>query len=419
MNRLVKLFKPYLVFLTIIVLFAIPVFGGCSSSPRSTSILTTTTAKPESDVVVAWEKTFGGAGEEIAACVSPTLDGGYVITGATSPTLKEADRDIWIVKTDADGNKTWDKTYGGTAEDLGMSALQTRDGGYIIGAMSNSFGSGDLSIWVIWLIKIDASGDKVWDKTISGARSALIDSMMLTSDDGYLISGVTSSDLYKTSDGFVVKTDGQGNEVWSLTLGGPLYDHIWASNPTPDGGYIGAGGTDSSDNGSVWLIKIDGNGTKTWDKTFLRESSYDFGFLASQTNDRGYIVAGTGSTAASKADFWLIKTGAEGNKLWDRAFGGTNDEMLASAKHTLDDGCIMAGNTMSFGAGGRDAWLVKADSSGNKLWEKIFGGAGDDYATSACQTSDGAYIITGYTNSFGNGGNDFWMVKLSPLYDFQ
>jgi hypothetical protein len=413
--------------LTILIIAMSLIFVSCQSKPanapslestqqeQKTSVTSTPTVTltPETEPAIAWSKTFGGEGEEIAACVSPTSDGGYIITGAASPNLTEADRDVWLIKTDADGNKIWDKTYGGTAEDLGMSVKQTRDGGYIVGALSNSFGAGDSSIWLIWLIKTDANGNKVWDKTFSGTHLALIDSMTVTSDGSYVISGATSSDFGKTSDGFVIKTDDQGNELWSLTLGGPFYDHIWATNPTLDGGYISAGGTDSSDHGDVWLVKIDKNGTKTWEQTFLREKETDYGFLANQTDDGGYIVASTGSSEASKGDFWLIKTDAEGKKLWDKSFGGTDSEDLASAQHTPDDGCIMAGNTMSFGAGGRDAWLVKVDSSGNKLWEKVLGGAGDDYATSVCQTSDGGYIVAGYTGSFGSGGNDFWLIKLS------
>jgi hypothetical protein len=362
---------------------------------------------------VVWEKTYGGAGDDMGAYVSQTSDGGYIITGATSPSTAEADRDIWLIKTDAAGNEIWDKTFGGEAEDVGMSVLPTPDGGYLIGGLTDSFSNGDASIWLIWLIKTDASGNKVWDKTFGGTRVALVSSMMLAPDGGYILTGATGSDFQVSSDALVIKTDSEGNQLWSQTYGGADYDHAWSSQPTPDGGYIIIGGTDSFGHGDIWLIKTDANGNELWNKAY-EGGGDDYGFMVTPTDDGGYILAGTGSSGAGKKDFWLIKTDALGNKIWDKSYGGENDDDLGAAQQTPDGGYILAGTTSSFGAGGKDAWLVRTDADGNKLWEKTLGGAGDDYATNAVfETANGDYIMIGYTNSSGAGGNDVWLVKLS------
>jgi hypothetical protein len=416
MNRLVKLFKPYLVFLTIIVLFAIPVFGGCSSSPRSTSILTTTTAKPESDVVVAWEKTYGSPGDDMGTYAYPTSDGGYIVVGATSSSAAEADRDVWLLKLDENGGIVWEKTFGGQREDVGFTVLPTSDGGYIINGLTNSSVDVDNSIWLIWVIKTDSEGNKVWDKTISGTKSAIGNSMVPVPGGGYVISGATGLDFSKSSDGLAVKINDQGDIVWSQTYGGDDFDHIWSFTPISDAGYIGIGGTDSFGHGDLWLIKIDGGGKELWNKAYEGQGD-DYGFAVMLANDGGYVLAGTGSPNSAKKDLWLIKTDIQGNIVWENIFSGAEDDDLNAAHQTLDGGYILTGTTSSFGAGGKDAWLVRTDGTGNKLWDITIGGVGDDFATtSVYKTGDGGYIFTGYSNSSGAGGNDLWVVKLTPVY---
>jgi hypothetical protein len=151
-----------------------------------------------------------------------------------------------------------------------------------------------------------------------------------------------------------------------------------------------------------------------WDKTFGGTSSDD-GESVRQTSDGGYVIAGfTESYGAGGEDVWLIKTDSDGNKVWDKTFGGASDDAGWSVQQTSDSGYVIAGSTSSYGAGEWDAWLIKTDSNGNKVWDKTFGGTSDDDGISVRQTSDGGYVIAGATVSYGAGGEDVWLITLGP-----
>ena len=200
---------------------------------------------------------------------------------------------------------------------------------------------------------------------------------------------------------------------WEKTFGGSAWDGAESVQQTTDDGYIIAGTTESygAGGGDVYLIKTDASGNTEWEKTF-GSSAWDGAYSAQQTTDGGYIVAGgTESYGAGGADVYLIKTDASGNKEWEKTFGGSDYDEAYSVQQTTDDGYIIAGYICSGSAGPGDFYLVKTDASGNTEWEKTFGGSSDEYALSVVQTTDGGYIMAGATASYGAGNYDGYLIK--------
>ncbi len=206
----------------------------------------------------------------------------------------------------------------------------------------------------------------------------------------------------------------QACQSWSRTFGGSENDLAYSVQQTSDGGYILFGTTLSygAGNYDFWLIKTDAEGNKEWERTF-GGSDWDGGTSVQQTSDGGYILLG-GSYGAGDGDFWLIKTDAQGNKQWERTFGGSDIDWGWSVRQITDGGYILLGYTESYGTGKEDFWLIRTDAYGNKEWDRTFGGSESDWGYSVQQTEDGGYILLGCTSSYGAGGLDFWLIKYCP-----
>ena len=378
-----------------------------------------------------WNRTYGGSSDDVGTYGQQTKDGGYIITGYTSSygadapfswLIKVQHRgDLWLIKTDAEGQKEWDRTYGGLGKDLGFFVQQTKDEGYIIVGGKKSFwiiGSYDL-----WIIKTDAKGNVLWDRTFGGSGEDLGFSVQQTNDDGYIIAGYTSFTNGKKA--WIIKIDSQGNKQLDMATG--RADSEAASiGLTKDGGYIITGYTPSSGSGKedVWLIKTNSKLHWDWLKTFGGPNR-DLGLSVQETEDGGYIIAGlTESFGAGKGDVWLINTDPKGDREWDRTFGGSNFDSGASVQQTRDGGYIVTGyNTTTIDNVGSYSrlfnsdnigrvWLIKTDSEGIELWNETFGGTRNDWGNSVQETRDGGYIITGVTESYGAGKEDVWLIKV-------
>jgi predicted secreted protein len=237
--------------------------------------------------------------------------------------------------------------------------------------------------------------------------------MIQTIDGGYALAGYTSSYGPGIPNFWFAKTDSAGNMQWSRTYGGTGSDIARDLTQTSDGGYALAGSTTSFGAGGVdfWLVKTDATGNTQWSKTYGGTGS-DYAWSMVQTIDGGYALAGdTNSFGAGGSDFWLVKANATGTMQWSRTYGGTGIDVARDVIQTIDGGYALAGYTWSLGAGMADFWLVKTDASGIVEWNKTYGETADDAAYSMVQTIDGGYALAGDTYSFGAGGVDFWLVK--------
>jgi hypothetical protein len=358
-----------------------------------------------------WAKSYGGSDFENALSIQQTSDGGYIVAGSTD-SFGAGNGDAWVLKLDETGDVLWQKTYGGTNHDYTQSIQQTSDGGYIVAGSTYSFGAGNGDIWVL---KLDETGNVLWQKTYGGTNQDYTQSIQQTSDGGYIAAGVTYSFGSGDRDTWVLKLDDTGDVQWQKTYGGTNFDLANSIQQTSDGGYIVAGSTYSfGADGDAWVLKLDDTGDVQWQKTYGGANS-DVANSIQQTSDGGYIVAGsTYSFGAGNGDIWVLKLDETGNVLWQKTYGGANYDMAKSIQQTLDGGYIAAGYTESFGAGYDDAWVLKLDETGNVLWQKTYGGTQDEEAKFIQQTSDGGYIVAGWIFSFFNTiyESDFWVLKL-------
>lgn len=362
-----------------------------------------------------WSRTFGSSCDEWAWSVRQTADGGYVLLGDSNLFAPEATPcHFWLVKTDTNGDEEWSRNYGGRDFEYASSVRQTTDGGYILAGLTYSYsvGSGNA-----WLVKVTASGDSVWSRVYSGYASDA-SSVEQTTDGGYVFSGTTRLSENSSTESYLVKTDATGNAQWTRTFGGSYAEEGYSVVQTTDGGYILAGYTNSFGAGGsdFYLVKTDANGDSLWTRTFGGSYS-DFAFSVQQTTDGGYIIAGDWNYWGEGGDtcrIYLVKTDASGDTEWARTFGHGVGNFAYSVQQTTDGGYIVAGWTWPVGSNGYDFYLMKTDVTGNELWTRTFGGWADDRAYSVEQTTDGGYILAGFTTSFGAGGKDFWLVKTGP-----
>lgn len=352
-----------------------------------------------------WMRTYGGTRNDIGYCVQQTDDGGYVVVGGTKSYGQGSD-DVWLVKTDSLGDVLWTNTFGGADLDCGHSVRQTSVGGYIIAGWTHSYGAGSSDVW---LIRTDALGDRLWAKTFGGTEYDCGYSVQQTADGGFIVAGCTGSYGAGLRDLWLIKTDSAGDTLWTKTHGGTSTEVAYSVQQTWDGGYAATGYVYNRDY-DLWLLRTDSLGNALWARTF-DIGYYDMGRCVRQTSDGGFIVAGwTGFT-----DVLLVKTDAYGNSLWTKVFGGAYYDNGYSVQQTLDGGYILTGSTYSFGPGSDDVWLIKTDSLGDTIWTKTFGGPAQEWGYSVQQTTNGGYIVAGQTHSYGAGWGDVWLIKTDSL----
>ena len=343
-----------------------------------------------------WSTTFGGGCSDQGISIQQTLDGGYIIGGEYCIVPHKFGL---LLKTDQDGNTEWHHILGGSGKNIIYSVQQTNDFGYIVTGYTKSYGISRN----VWLMKFSNIGDSLWHKTFDYNFYDLGREVQQTTDGGYIIAGAQSDSLYSVNSGLLIKTDLNGNIEWDQTLIntngiGPLT----SVKQTSTGDYICFGGG---------LIKIDQIGNEIW-----REDNVS-GNSVVESIDGGYITAGSMIYSLSPPEYHirLNKFDQQGNSLWYNIILGDSNLMNTPIQisNTDDGGYIIVGYR---GSNSMDLWLIKIDADGNKLWDRTYGGGALDLGQSVQQTNDGGYIITGKTHSFGLNG-DVWIIKTDQQGD--
>lgn len=436
------------------------VFFSCSKDAELVNI------NGEPDTVflgeVDWIKNFGGSGEDTARTIISTSDGGYALLGFSNSsdgdiTDKSTDvNDYWLLKLDAEGNTQWSKTYGGSKDDRGQSIAQTFDGGYVVTgyAMSDDGdGSNNEGFHDNWILKLDASGTILWEKSYGFSGHDHSYDILQTQDGGFFFVGFLDITLAR-ADGYTekgnsltrhgvgefwgTKIDGNGAIEWRKYYGGTNNDRAHAVVQSNDGGFVMAGFSESTDydisnsKGSYdfWVLKIDTQGDLLWERSFGGtgiEISQDI----AKTDDGGYVITGntfSNDTNVSKnngeSDIWLIKIDDNGNLVWEKTYGGIHFDAGEGVSLSSDGGFIISGNSKSDGidatknAGENDIWLIKTDAEGNLVWQQAFGGTGLDFGFDAIENEDRSIVLIGetasadFTNLQNKGETDVVVIKV-------
>ena len=359
-----------------------------------------------------WDKRYGGSAIDDLRAMAIAPDGGYLLGGFSHSDTNgdksennRQERDYWIIKIDNQGNKIWDRTLGGNHIDFFDYILPLPEGGYLLAGWSRSTTSNERTAASkggadIWAIKIDNQGNIIWNKAFGGSDDEFLTDIDLTPDGNYILSGHSESGISgdkSTSnlggrDCWFVKIDPEGNKIWDKSFGGNAHDNTFRLMVDTDGGF-----------------------------TFTAQS------FSGISPDKTEANRGSG-------DFWVVKLDENGNKIWDRTLGGTGDDSPFEIIRTPDNGILVTGySTSGIGfekseanQGSEDFWVVKLDENGNKIWDKTFGGSFNESARKILIAPDNGYIVTGYSASGQNedksspnkGGTDYWVVRLDAEINF-
>jgi len=367
-------------------------------------LVTVLLAYPQTTV---FEKDYDGGylDADEGYCLSQTTDGGYVMSGATWVS-DDAWYDISLMKADEDGNLLWVKTYGvGTFNiEVGYAVVEATDGGYwIAGGTDGYAGNSDF-----WAIRTDENGDTLWTNHYGGDAEDYAYAGIQTSDGGFILAGSTNSFGAGMDDAYVVKTDEDGNEQWSNYYGTEMFDYANAIQQTADNGYIIVG----SSSMNAYIIKTNESGDLIWEKTYGGGAT-DEAFSVKQTDDGGYIVAGkTMSEGAGNYDVWLFKLDENGDMIWSKTFGGTEKDQGFDIAITDDGGYFITGYSETYHQAEEDSdlYIIKTDENGDEVWSFNYGDTHDDGGKSGFQTPDGGYAAFGYKYVAGEALN-FYLVK--------
>jgi ABC-type branched-subunit amino acid transport system substrate-binding protein len=360
---------------------------------------------------VQWNCTYGGSLEDVGLQVLQTADEGYIIAGLTK-SFGEGEHDIYVIRTDSSGNKIWEKTIGGRGFDIAYSIQQCSDSGYIITGITDPSGLGHEDAF---LLKIGSNGDNIWMNTYGNTGGTSGRFVQITSDDGYIIAGSQWAFGSEGLDFLLIRTDSDGTILWNRTYDGKGRDLGRCVQQTSDGGFIVTGVIDSlGPPKGMYLFKVDQDGSMLWNQSFGGDDQ-DAGLYVQQTSDGGYIVTGyTRSFGYGADDAYLVKTDSNGIEQWSTTIGGPGYEKGSCVQETANGDYVVSGTSSSFGEGDNDVFLFEVDANGVLLWNVTFGGLDNDGGAFVQQTIDGGYIVSGYTQSFGKGDSDVFLVKYSP-----
>lgn len=398
---------------TMVTSIAGQTFAGSNQSPgfwHDAGFLADTLLRgiPQQVPVYSFQKTFGyGGGWDQGFSVIQTRDSGYVLGGWTT---SFGGGRMYIVKTDHRGVQSWSKAYETPSYDQCLGLDQTTDGGLILAGFRTIPYETTTDLFYV---RTNGSGDTIWTRKLGESSNSQGTSVRQTPDGGFIIGGFKKRPVYGDYDYYLVKVKGNGDTSWTRTFD-VAADNGTSVEPTSDGGYILTGYTQAPYITQIVLIKTDSLGTLTWIKGIGPNNNQARAYAVRQTIDGGYIIAGSYGQDLTAYSAYLYKADNAGNLVWQRWFRNTDSWTGYDIRQVRDGGYILTGAAHNPTLLISDAFLLKTDINGDSLWTTFYGGSGDDVGHSVRQTYDGGYVIGGFTNSYGVGLYDMYLVKGDP-----
>jgi hypothetical protein len=419
-----------------------------------------TEPEPEISVEVELIKTYGGSGIDEAVSVVEAADGSYLILGTTRSSDGDItdrsgnDSDFWLLKVSKEGTIIWSKTYGGSDDENAARITKTNDGGFLLAGYTSS-NDGDVNnnagFQDYWIVKIDAAGSIIWEKTFGFPGSDQAFKAFQTSDGGYFLTGYfdvsasggagndfQKSTLHGVGEYWGIKLNPDGSTSWRRYFGGTNNDRSYDAHETADGGFLMTGTSESEDfdktdfKGSYdyWAVRLTADGDLLWTKSFGGHE-IDNSYASILTDDGNYIMVGDSRSSdqdvidpRGNADAWLVKFDDNGNKIWQKSFGGSlfdtahsivqrnNGDYILSGHSRSSDGDLQKNNGLN------DVWVFIIDGNGNLKFQNSIGGSSIDFASEAIETTDNKIVVVGNSESndldipLNKGSKDFLMIKL-------
>lgn len=404
---------------------------------------------------------WGGSGNDYGYSIIRTADGGYLLSGRTTSNnngdvgATHGGIDMWVVKLDATGAITWQKTYGGNADEYSVAAAATPDG-YVLAGYTTSTNTGDVGPnrgnTDFWVVKINQSGVLQWQKTLGGNADDRPAAVAVTAEGKIAVAGYTTSNNngdvganHGWEDMWVVVLDNAaGNLLWKKTLGGSGSEFARALVPAPDGGLLVGGTASSSSNGDVgagkgisdmWVLRLDKDGAIVWKNNLGGSNAEELYALAAGPNNT-LVAAGStkssnsGDVGVSKGgeDLWVVQlNAATGGLVWQKVLGGTGIDVARGVLVRNNGTVVVAGYSYSHTSGDVEAshgsgdyWVVVLNSGGSLVSKKLAGGDDEDLGSAIADGGEGSFVVAGSTMSkssgdvgAGHGNSDVWVVKLT------
>lgn len=362
-------------------------------------------------------RTYGGDNNEHAVSAVQSRNGDYIVSGFTD-SYGEGKIDIWVMRTDRRGNELWRVYLGDKNNDWPNAMIETRDGHIVIAGHQEKQAGTRYKPELVndaWVFKLDRNGELVWSETYGGRKNDEAAALVEMADGSFGIAGYSGTFSRGKNDIWLLRLTRDGEKMWAKNYGGKDTEEAHGIIQTPDGNLVVTGYTTSYGNGraDILVMKVDPDGDMIWRRNYGGPGN-EAGEAIALTDNGDLLVAGwTNSEGSGSLDGTVLKLNSEGVYQWQRHYGAARKDVFYGLT-TLQDGFAVSGYASDPIHGNKSMWAARMSLNGDLIWDKKYTGQDDDLGHSISRTDDGGFILAGGTKSYAVGQSDMWLIKSDP-----